>query len=307
MKKERTQKSAERDPCAENIRRSGTALNRCIEIRCAHIFEKIRDLLYNTDKARLFERLPETFPGMIASFSCDAGSGSPFDRELSCFRSASNRFDGVTAAAFLRKAAGYPDTPFSYFNIEAEEVSGERVSYFRNPLTDEAFSKFSKKMTSPLLSYASDLHSVCEAVYDEKSHYGILPLYNSREGRLSGFYGLVDKYELYVTSECAVYSADNETVTRFALLSKHPRGETPVTGKELFFEFRIPHDGETLQTLLFSAEYYGLQNVMSDSLPSESKNADVLMFKGKGENVCDMLFYMYCTDIQYTLIGVYEE
>ena len=91
----------------------------------------------------------------------------------------------------------------------------------------------------------------------------ILPLYNSREGRLSGFYGLVDKYELYVTSECSVYSTDNETVTRFALLSKHPRGETPVTGKELFFEFRIPHDGETLQTLLFSAEYYGLQNVMS--------------------------------------------
>ena len=67
----------------------------------------------------------------------------------------------------------------------------------------------------------------------------------------------------------------------------------------------IPHDGKTLALLLSAAAYYGLESVSVDSLPTESKNADVLIFKGKGEAVCDMLFYMYCLDMQYTLIGVY--
>ena len=90
-------------------------------------------------------------------------------------------------------------------------------------------------------------------------------------------------------------------------MSKHPHGEEPVTGKDLYFEFRIPHDGKTLCELLPAAYFCGLENVSADSLPADIKNADVLIFKGKGEAVCDMLFYMYCTDCQYTLIGVYEE
>lgn len=307
MKKEKSQKSASVDPCIKNIKRSGTALCRAAELRAAHIYEKVRDMLENADKARLFEELPAAFPGLIASFSFETDGDSPLKKDLEFPIPSVEGFDGMLTARFLRKAAGYPDIPAVYFNIEAEKTEGGRIAYFKNPLSDAAFSRFSKKVQSPSVSYAQDMRSVCEAVYYEKASYGILPLYNSRDGRLSGFYGLVDKYELFVTSECSIYSADNETLTRFALLSKHPHNGEPVTGKELYFEFRIPHNGKTLALLLSAAAYYGLESVSVDSLPADIKNSDVLIFKGIGEAVCDMLFYSYCLDFQYTLIGVYTE
>ncbi len=307
MKKEKTQKSPSAEPCLKNIKRSGASLCRVSEIRTAHVYEKMNVLLQGADKTRLFSELPKTFPSLISSFAPEADMTSPLGAELDFVISAVSVCDGVLAARYLRKTAGYGDIPSLYFSVYAEKTEGERIAYFKNPLADAAFARFSKKMTSPSVSYAQDLHSVCEAVYYEKAPYGILPLYNSRDGRLSGFYGLVDKYELFVTGECSVYSSDNETLTRFALLSKHPHGEEPVTGKDLYFEFRIPHDGKTLCELLPAAYFCGLENVSADSLPADIKNADVLIFKGKGEAVCDMLFYMYCTDCQYTLIGVYEE
>ena len=307
MKKEKTQKSSSADPCLKNVKRSGAAFCRAVETRTAHMYEKINVLLQNRDKTQFFSELPKQFPPLISSFSPEPDAASPLKDELDFTADSVHGYDGILTARYLRKTAGYGDIPSLYFSVYTEKTEGERIAYFKNPLADAAFSHFSKKMTSPSVSYVQDLHSVCEAVYYEKAPYGILPLYNSRDGRLSGFYGLVDKYELFVTSECSVYSSDNETVTRFALLSKHPHGEGAVTGKEVYFEFRIPHDGVTLSQLLSAAYCYGLENVSVDSLPADIKNADVLIFKGKGEAVCDMLFYMYCTDCQYTLIGVYEE
>lgn len=304
MKKERPQKISD-EPCVKNVKRSGEAIFRAFELRTAHIHEKVRDTVRNTEPQRLFDALPGLFPEMTASFVRGPETDSPLAKELGFSAAALFGSDGMIAARFLRAEAEYPDIPARYFNTDAEKVEGERIAYFKNPLADAAFSRFSKQMTSPSVSYAQDLRSVCEAVYYEKAPYGILPLYSSRDGRLSGFYALVDKYELFVTGECSVYSADNETATRFALLSKHPHGEETVTGKELYFEFRIPHDGRTLALILSAAAYFGLDSVSVDSLPTESKNADVLIFKGKGEAVCDMLFYMYCLDLQYTLIGVY--
>ena len=307
MKKEKTQKSRPAEPCVKNVKRSGASLEKAYEVRAAHICEKARDTVRNTDGQKLFEELPGLFPDLIASLACEPEPGSPLDREIAFSAAAVTCSDGMLAARFLRKEAGYPDIPAAYFNTDAEKPEGERIAYFKNPLADDAFARFSERMASPSVSYAQDLRSVCEAVYYEKAAYGILPLYSSRDGRLSGFYGLVDKYELFVVGQCSVYSSDNETATRFALLSKHPNNGASVKGKELFFEFRIPHDGKTLAMLLAASAYFELANVSVDSLPAETKNADVLIFKGKGEAVCDMLFYLYCLDIQYTLIGVYPE
>ena len=83
---------------------------------------------------------------------------------------------------------------------EAWQVPPKSAVYFRTPVSDRAYSLFSKKYKGLGAMYASDFKTVCEDVYYDRADACILPLESSDDGLIMSFRNMLLKYELTITS-----------------------------------------------------------------------------------------------------------
>lgn len=92
------------------------------------------------------------------------------------------------------------------------------VCWATNQYAEKALAKFSKLFPSSKTVYVDSFSQVCDLV-EGADHFGILPIENSADGRLVGFYRLIDKHELKICAVCDIEDDAGETFTRFALVS----------------------------------------------------------------------------------------
>lgn len=286
--------------CRRNLRRASEEFLHADEKRAAYIRELGRAVLSQerpatvNEAASLFELFGtggETVPD----------PGSPFAGRLGFLSSVASVADGAFAASLIRRTCGAGGDISEY--TEKTERTAEKpggISYFRSPAADQAFDVFAARIPDPSVSYGRDFTAVCENVYYGRTRYCILPVSNSSDGRLSGFYALAEKYELIAVDECRVAYGDGET--DLALFSA---GYLPYkTRDKLRVRLKIPHQPDTLFTVLTAASYCGARCVENDSLPTGFGTSDMLAFSGGRESVCDLLFYLCCCQIKFDITGV---
>lgn len=87
-----------------------------------------------------------------------------------------------------------------------------------NQYAEKALAKFSRLFPSPKTVLVDSFSQVCDSV-EGNDHFGVLPIENSTDGRLVGFYRLIDKHELKICAVCDIEDDAGETFTRFALVS----------------------------------------------------------------------------------------
>lgn len=157
----------------------------------------------------------------------------------------------------------------AFFGEEVAAGSHGKVALVRNKYNELAFSRFSKVITRPKEVFVSSFTSACEDVYDSRSEFCILPVENAQNGRLFGFYSMLDRYELKI---CAVCEPDIEHVegsVRYALVGKAVPDRIP-KGAEWCFEFSvISGSGGTLSDIASVADIFSARLSKVDSLPVE--------------------------------------
>lgn len=196
-----------------------------------------------------------------------------------------------------------------YFPVSKTETESGVIAYSKNALSDKAYRSFARHVPSARVSYGSDFTSVCEAVYYEKAEYCILPLENSTDGRLNGFYNLILKYELFVCLCTDIYNDDGEGYTRFALCKKDrsPFG-THRRENQLYGEFFItPNDDYSVSDILFCADYLGVKGVKVDCMPTfgDSEYGMYATFDCKESELFRFLLFFEAEQIRYSAIGIY--
>lgn len=204
------------------------------------------------------------------------------------------------------------DAIFELLGISERALPGShgRISYVRNKYNDVAYEKFSHIVRNTKFSYASSFASACEDVISGVCEYAILPIENSSDGRLFGFYSLLDRYELHI---CAVTSLetndDPASNIRFALVGK--TAPKRINNDTLCdFEFSIARqDSKRLVDLLSAAYEFSAIPKKTDTVSLEYDHAlykHYLTFSIPCQEAYAFALYLSLEYPNYTPIGFYQ-
>lgn len=98
-----------------------------------------------------------------------------------------------------------------------------RCAYLRNPLSDEAFDRFSSELHAPTSLFTGDMEEACEAVTLGEADYCILPLTASDGRRADSVLAMARAHRLTIAAVCDFFDGEDVPV-RFALFGQVPRG-----------------------------------------------------------------------------------
>jgi hypothetical protein len=195
-------------------------------------------------------------------------------------------------------------------NESAQPGSHGRISFVRNKYNDAAFENFSRIVRNSKFSYAPSFAAACEDVISGVCEYAILPIENSSDGRLFGFYSLLDRYELHICAVNSLETNDDPTSNiRFALVGKTAPKRI---GNDALceFEFSIARENSNrLVDLLYAAYEFSATPKKIDTLSLEYDHnlyKHYLTFSIPCQEAYAFALYLSLEYPNYTPIGFYQ-
>ena len=216
----------------------------------------------------------------------------------------------LTACSVLDDVAPGKRKISDFFSDDRSIHSGGTVSYLKNTLSDKAYKQFLKYLDSAECTFAADFNSACEAVYDGKADYCILPIENSTDGRLGGFYNLISKYELFVCLSTDVMSNDGSVRTRFALCKKNTAlFQHSKKDQTRYAELIVRTNADnTMGDVLFYADFFDVRTVKTDCAPSLYSDGEYDMyvtFAAEESKLVKLFLFFTLEQIRYSAVGIY--
>lgn len=286
----------------DNIGRLDEAVSNALEKRMYHIEEKMANtsIFQGKEERHSFEKV---FGTKKRKYYC-------IDENKKYIESVQN---SIALCDTLLYADIYGEKRKDVFsNSKNNNPAVSTVVYLRNPLTDIAYSNFSKVLKDARVSYEESFIAVCEAVYYNRVPYCILPIENYEDGRLSGFMNIIRKYELKIVMTCNVESASGK-ITKFALLKREltriEYGDILKDGFFLEIGFSFGEEQSRLHEVISAALFFGYKLNKIDSLPiyySEKEYYFDVVFLGDG----DLMKFLCWLDFEfprYEVLGIYTQ
>jgi len=200
----------------------------------------------------------------------------------------------------------------------------KKIACFINPYSDEAYEKFSQKVTNPVAVIANSFVGVCEEVSYGRAGYCILPIANSDNGMLTGFYKMMDKYDLKIMYTCDVTREESgeESRTQMALLRRGISKKLCDTGEGEFIEISAGFGGSSigygtaqLGEMMTAMEATGAEIKRVSSVPISYTDDkflyNILLNIGRKKSECAhnileaLLLFLEFTVPDYSVIGLY--
>lgn len=279
-----------------------------LEARRAHLRELALSLTAeHIPLEALLERLGGVAPDRQHRPDC-LGENAPF---LQAAFAGLSLLERVELCRMVCAAA--PDAIFPARFVEAVEPltpdARGVIAYLQNAFTDRAYRAFSGTMRRARSQYHDSYAAACEAVSSGSCEACILPIEHAQDGKLLGFYRLIDRYELKIVCTCDI-AQPNGLESRFALLKKSFTFPLPDDALAYLFELSITRSaGHPLGALLDAAALCGLTVRRVDSIPlayAEDSFAyhTVLAMTDRGQ-LTPFLLYLALDIPQYDPIGIY--
>ena len=223
--------------------------------------------------------------------------------------------DRLDQAMLCAAMATHPHTasllPRRGFATGMEETAAGahgKVAMVRNRYNELAFERFSSAITGAKRSYVSSFSEACEDVYDNRCEFCVLPIENESDGRLFGFYAMLDRYELKIVSVCALESEERGERVIYALAGRKLPDRLP---KELlwYLEFSLVFEtGSVAEDVLRVAPLFSAVPGKLDSLPvgyDDGMQRFYCRFRMSREMAAAMELYLFCEHAEYSCIGMY--
>ena len=183
------------------------------------------------------------------------------------------------------------------------------IAYLQNAFTDRAYHAFSALLPRARSQYFDSYGAACEAVSNGTCEACILPIEHARDGKLIGFYRLINRYELKIVCTCDIAQPDG-TESRFALLQKGFRFPLPDEAQSYCFELSITRSaGHSLASVLDAAALCGLTLRRVDSIPllyaEDSFAYHIVLTADAQKQFLPLLLYLSLDLPEYEPIGIY--
>ncbi len=177
-----------------------------------------------------------------------------------------------------------------------------KIACVRSEYIENAYASLSSAVANPKVSYFQSYGDAAESVYNGITEYCILPTYNDIEGKLRGFYSLINKYELKICSICERRSDIKGTpsVTQYALLKK---GLDVASDKERLEVVLSSESVFDVAEAIGFAEIFGIGTLRIDS---SLDGAFSLVFDIKDKQILPFLLYLAASFTSFIPIGLYS-
>lgn len=155
---------------------------------------------------------------------------------------------------------------------------------------------------------AGNYTEICEAVSRDQAVLGILPIENSPNGRLSGFYSMLDRYDLKICAVCDVEDEVNESATRFALISRTFYNLFSLSGTKLIEISAVSANAGAAIELIFAAGCLGLPVKRLFSAPLYYRGdacKDTVTLELSEDGIRPFLMYLYLFNKDVNILGYY--
>ena len=179
--------------------------------------------------------------------------------------------DRAAFCAHLAKSPAHQKklaTIASFHDLDlAQSGSHGRIALVRNRYNEEAFAVFEPFIQGAKAEFFSSFADACEEVFDNLCEFCILPIENTENGRLFGFYAMLDRYELKICATCTLEHEDSHDSVRYALVGKHLPRRIP-KNSEWNMECCISAQAEDFPYDIFrTAPLFHATPIKIDSLP----------------------------------------
>lgn len=188
-----------------------------------------------------------------------------------------------------------------YFEDADIQIRG-KIACVRSEYIENAYAALSSAVTSPKVSYFQSYGDAAEAAYNGITEYCILPTYNNAEGKLRGFYSLINKYELKICAICEEISNSKGTqlVTQYALLKK---GLEIAPDRE---RFEIMLNSESVLNVAEVIEFANIFGIKTLCMDSSLESIFSLVFDIKDKEILPFLLYLTASFNSFIPIGLYS-
>ncbi len=147
-----------------------------------------------------------------------------------------------------------------------------RIAYTKNKFNDLALQLFVETINNAKPLPVASNTDACESVISGKSEFCLLPIENTRDGKLFGFYSMLDRFELKICGVHTLDSDDDINSIKYALVAKSCKelGRRRLRTVEYIFEFSVVNpNGDFIESLLQVAKECGATLLSIDSRPIE--------------------------------------
>lgn len=158
-----------------------------------------------------------------------------------------------------------------FYDVQDSVPAGAhgKIAIVRNRYNESAYTALSKFVSRAKLVYAPSFISACEDAYDGKCQYCILPVADSQNGRMFGFYSAIDRYELRVCASCNVDAENASESVKYALVGRVLPDRAHKSNQRRFEFSVISHTGKIIAEITEAATVFGADLAAVDSLPVE--------------------------------------
>ncbi len=195
-----------------------------------------------------------------------------------------------------------------HYKEDTTPFKDRKVSFVRGNQSGKAFERFARFIPGVLAEYEEDFKSACEAVAAGEANYAIIPVENSTDGRLHGFYRLIEKYSLSIVLSSSVLSDDGEVSTKFALVYKNFDIIGNIGSRTLEFRITLADQGQ-LGNIILAADFFGADVLKIYSLPISSvgrENSFGITLSIDNADISGLLCYLFLEYPQFFAIGLYR-
>lgn len=181
--------------------------------------------------------------------------------------------------------------------------------WMNNRLSVGAFERFLSLLPAAKAVSVDSFSEVCERVAKQECDFGILPIENTTDGRLSSFYKMLDRHELKICAVCDVEDPDGDSRTRMALIGSRVmilKRDLPALVE---FSF-VSADAERRYDLLWTARYFeaSLTRYVCAPLSYRSDGEmDTATFEVKNERLLPFLIYLHLFFSDANVIGFFVQ
>lgn len=300
---------------ADNVFENSSSISNKLEIRLGimdsalsliNVGEKINES--DAELAQLYKsRLSQ--PALL---SCESATPRKSRRHIKAYASAMSVADSVAFSRMLLERAEH-DSESGMAGLLESQLRDSlpediRIVYRKARGADIAFEKFSSLIPDCAALYRDTFLEVCDALALGEADMCILPYENTEDGKLNGFYRLIDSYEMKIAASCSVKSQGREDITRYLLLSKSLGGISAVSGVT-DFEFLLCDRADMSLTKALTAAHLLSLDVRSIDTVVTEENLTVFDIRvhAKAKALDEYILYLKLDELDFTPLGIFAQ
>lgn len=184
-----------------------------------------------------------------------------------------------------------------------------KIAYVHNKRNDDAFLLISGKLGNAKAMYVGSFSESCEAVFDNKSEYCLLPIENRIDGKLYSFYSMLDKYELKICRTVSLSGDEDSQNVTLALASKSlPTLKSLPRSCRLEFSV-VRERSDEVGSIISISEFLGarVSSLGTQPIPYDDlKQRCYFAFDFHGASPLPLIMYMLLEYPRSSIIGIYQ-